>query len=192
MTMASKRRLLVWGLVAIGVLGLVLAAIPFVRSMGLNPRVAAAAPAFDVRGMKPGELHKLDFGLWVYRRTAEDLAALGTYEEYLADPRSEMSQQPAALANVWRSDLREYFVFHPGAPKRHCAVELVAANSRSYEGFEETTVVSKLNHFFEPCEGRTFDVSGRVFARKSWPEELNLTVPQLDWVTDTKFVLERS
>jgi len=175
----------------VGALGVLIATIPFVMSWNLNPRALAAAPAFDVKHMRPGELHKLDFGLWVYRRTADDLAALGTYERYLADPLSQKSQQPHALANLWRSDSREYFVFRPGAPKRYCSVEFVPANTRSYDSFPEGHIVSKLNHFYEPCDGRTFDASGRVFTRKEWPEELNLTVPKVKWVTETKFVLER-
>ena len=187
MTSASKRQLLSWGVASIAVLGLAFAAVPFLESWRPNPSVKAALPVHEVKDMKAGELRKLDSEVWIYRRTEDDLKLLGAYDEYLADPRSEKSSQPLAVANQWRSVRPDYFIFFPGAPYRGCAVQLVPANTGDYPYFAEGSVVSQLNHFYEPCEGRTFDVAGRVFSRPRWPEERNLRVPDIEWVTETKF-----
>jgi len=69
-------------------------------------------------------------------------------------------------------------------------VQFMPANTRDYPDFAEGRVVSRLNHFYEPCEGRTLDVAGRVFSRIGWPEERNLRVPDIEWVTETKFAIE--
>ncbi len=190
MTSASKRRLLGWGVTSVAISGLAFAAVPFLKSWNPNPRVRAALPVHEVKDMEAGELRKLDSGLWIYRRTEDDLSVLGTHDEYLADPRSERSSQPVTLTNHWRSVRPDYFIFFPGAPYRGCAVQFVAANTRDYPDFAEGRVVTRLNHFYEPCEGRTFDVAGRVFARAHWPEEHNLRVPDIEWVTETKFAVK--
>lgn len=163
MTTTRKRTVLIWSVASLGFLAMGLMATSFLQSFRPNPKVHAANPIRNVEGITPGELRQFDFGAWVYRRTSEDLRLLGTYDDYLSDPNSERSKQPDDAKNKWRSQKPEYSVVFPGAPTRYCAVRFVPANTRDYSGFQEADAVSRLNHFFEPCDGRTFDVSGRVF-----------------------------
>jgi len=65
------------------------------------------------------------------------------------------------------------------------------AKTFSYLGWEpvEKAAISTLPYFTEPCEGRTWDTSGRLYRRSNYPLEKNLIVPKVRWVSEFKVLI---
>ena len=53
----------------------------------------------------------------------------------------------------------------------------------------EKAAILTLPYFTEPCEGRTWDTSGRLYRRSNYPLEKNLIVPQVRWVSEFKVLI---
>jgi len=137
-------------------------------------RAAGAPVEVDISGIAPGELRTVEWRgkpVWILRRTKEQLADLEGHNNELADPDSDRPGfTPEFAKNEYRARNPEYFVCvaictHLGcSPTPHLNPGAQPGLPSDWPG-----------GFFCPCHGSTFDLSGRVFANKPAPD--NLEVP---------------
>lgn len=171
------RRYLLLGTTAVSAVGVVGAAVPFVRAWTPSARAKAlGAPIkVDVSRLEPGEL----LGpipawrgqpIFVVNRTPEAIASLETNFDMLADPDSRVeSQQPDYARNPYRSIRPEIGIFvglctHLGCSPKYLAKLEPGKLDSAWTG-----------GFFCPCHGSKFDLAGRV--AKNLPAPTNLLVP---------------
>ena len=107
----EKRRDFLKATTAVGAVGVMAAAVPFVASMLPSEDVeqAGAPIKIDIRNLKPGEqLTVLWRGkpIWVIHRTQEALESLDKDEYLLRDPNSSVDQQPPYAANRYKRSIR--------------------------------------------------------------------------------------
>ena len=171
---------------AVGVMG---AAVPFVKSWlpSAKARAAGAPITLDIGKLRPGEILG-PIPAWrgkpvfVIKRDEETLARLQQADEGLADPDSEnLDMQPEYARNPWRSKRAEIGVYlglctHLGcSPKYHGAVRPEPFDANWQGGF------------FCPCHGSRFDLAGRV--AKAVPAPDNLEVPPYRFASDSLIVI---
>ena len=185
-----KRRLLLRATTAVGSAGVVAAALPFVYSMSPSERArAAGAPIdIDVSKIDPGTMATYEWRsqpVWVLRRTPQMLKTLGAHDGRLADPNSELSQQPPSCKNPHRSIKPEILITlgvctHLScSPKLRTEVGAVAGVDADWPG-----------GFFCPCHGSKFDLAARVF--EGVPAPTNLVVPPHEYLSDSVLVVGRT
>jgi ubiquinol-cytochrome c reductase iron-sulfur subunit len=106
----ERRYFLIGATAVVGGIGIVGAAVPFVKSWVPSARARAlGAPIkVDISMMKPGELCG-PIPAWrgqpvfVIYRTEAAIAGLEPQNDGLADPLSEREMQPDYAKNIWRS-----------------------------------------------------------------------------------------
>ena len=182
----TRRRFLTVATSVVGGVGVVGAAVPFIKSWNPSEKAKAAGAdvQIDISKVQPGQLIRVIWRskpVWVVRRTPELLASLSAHEDQLRDPNSEAEQQPAFAQNRHRSLKEEYLVLvgictHLGCSPQHLKD---GAFEQYAEGISEG--------FFCPCHGSKFDMSGRVFA--GVPAPLNLVVPPYQFLDDTTLLI---
>jgi ubiquinol-cytochrome c reductase iron-sulfur subunit len=170
-----RRKLLVLTTSVVGGVGVVLASVPFIKSMLPSEKAKSkgASIKVDLRKVASEEQMSLEWRgkpVWVLHRTPEMLESLNKIENRLRDPQSKVSaQQPSYAQNSVRSIKPEFFIciglcthlscvpkFHPvSGPTEH--------DSNWYGGY------------FCPCHGSIFDLAGRVY--KGVPAPTNLVIP---------------
>lgn len=188
----EKRSALVVLVLLTGVVGLALFATVLIKSMTVNSKQRNDAwVECELAALPPGHLMRCGWAS-IYRRTTGEKNAVGAYINLLDDPYSKSSKQPESAKNKWRSESEEFFIFLPWAPHRGCPVELKPAG-RNYPAWkpDEIAVLLKSPYFLERCEGRTWDASGRLYGRKGYPPEYNLTVPIVSWVSKNRVLVLR-
>lgn len=183
----GRRRFLVASTSAIGAVGAVGAAVPFVASWNPSAKAkAAGAPAkADISKLEPGQQMIVEWRgkpVWIVRRTPEALANLESLNDTLADPSSEVPQQPDYI---------------PGTPERSIKPEIMVMTgicthlgcSPTYrpELAPEDLGSDWLGGFFCPCHGSKFDLSGRVYA--GVPAPTNLVIPPHSYESDSIIVI---
>ncbi len=104
----GKRRFLIGATSAVGGVGVVAAAMPFVMSFFPSERAkAAGAPVeVDIGKLEPGQKIDVEWRgkvVWIINRTPPMLASLPKLDLKLADPDSNKSQQPEYAKNEHRS-----------------------------------------------------------------------------------------
>lgn len=178
-----RRRFLVQSTAVVGGVGVVAAAVPFVVSMQPSERAkAAGAPVeVDISRLEPGQ--KLDVEwrgkvVWIINRTQPMLDSLKNFDDKVADPRSNIKQQPEYAKNEFRS--------RPSKP-----AVLVMVGICTHLGCSPTfrpEVTPDAEGFYCPCHGSKFDYAGRVF--KGVPAPINLEVPPYKYVAnETRIVI---
>ena len=182
----SKRRFLVAATSAAGGVAAVAVAAPFVMSMMPSQRAkAAGAPVeVDIGKVEPGAILAVEWRgkpVWVVNRTKEMLALLAKNDDKLADPKSDMPQQPAYAKNATRSIKPEYLVAvgictHLGCSPTYRPEVGPADLGADWGG-----------GFFCPCHGSRFDLAARVF--KGVPAPINLEVPPHKYLSDTRLLI---
>jgi ubiquinol-cytochrome c reductase iron-sulfur subunit len=171
----KRRKFLTAATTGIGLVGTGFAATPFVMSMTPSERAkAAGAPVeIDISKLEPGQIMTEEWRgkpVWVINRTPEMLKSLKEVEPVLADPKSEVPQQPEYAKNDTRSIRPEIMVVvgictHLGcSPDKRLAAGVASGLGDDWKG-----------GFFCPCHGSKFDLAGRVF--KNVPAPTNLVVP---------------
>ncbi|MBH1971124.1 ubiquinol-cytochrome c reductase iron-sulfur subunit [Moraxellaceae bacterium AER2_44_116] len=185
----SRRRMLVGVTAAVGAVGIVGAAVPFVKSWNPSAKAkAAGAPVTaDLSGLEPGQQMVVEWRgkpVWVVRRTPEALADLKKVEGSLRDPNSDESVQPDFAKNEYRSINKDYLILvgictHLGCSPTYRPEVAPADLGQSFRG-----------GFFCPCHGSTYDMAGRVY--KGVPAPLNLEVPPYKYVTDSVVIIGES
>jgi ubiquinol-cytochrome c reductase iron-sulfur subunit len=184
----GRRRFLTLTTTAVGAVGAGFAAVPFLASLAPSERAKAlgAPVTIDIGKVEPGQMIVAVWRrqpIWVVRRTPAMIESLGQVAGELADPQSEVPQQPDYIKQTGeaRALKPEYMVLkgictHLGCSPKfrpdHPAPEIAA----DWKG-----------GFFCPCHGSKFDLSGRVY--KSVPAPINLQVPPHRYANDTTLVI---
>ena len=174
----KKRRRFLTGVTAgFGALGAGFAATPFVLSMTPSERAKnAGAPVhYDFSRIQEGQMVKFEWRgkpVVMLKRTAEMIEGLEKVEANLADPKSELSVQPAYAQNEGRADATkpEMLVMLGVCTHLGCSpVEKLAIGPDPEMGDDSQ------GGFFCPCHGSKFDLSGRVY--KNVPATSNMDIP---------------
>jgi ubiquinol-cytochrome c reductase iron-sulfur subunit len=170
-----------------GALAAAATAVPFVASLTPSERArAAGAPVeADVAGLAPGEMMTVEWRgkpVWIVRRTAEMLAALEPVEPKLADPASDVPQQPDYATNRHRSIHPEYLVVIGICTHLGCS-----PSDKFAEGSAEGMPADWPGGFFCPCHGSIFDLAGRVYL--SQPAPTNLEIPPHKWLSASQVLI---
>ena len=170
----------------VGAVGVGFALVPFIASMNPSAKArAAGAPVeADISKLEPGAMLVVKWRgkpVWVVSRTPEMLAALPTLDGELADPASEVPQQPAYAKNPTRAVKPNYWVgvgicTHLGCSPTYRPDVAPEDLGPAWKG-----------GFFCPCHGSRFDLAGRVY--KGVPAPTNLVVPQHTYLSDTTILV---
>jgi ubiquinol-cytochrome c reductase iron-sulfur subunit len=183
----KKRRFLTAVTSVVGAVGLGFVAWPFLASWNPSERAKAlgAPEEADISKLEPGALLRVKWRgkvTWVVYRTEQNLADLPTLDDVLADPNSEVPQQPEYCKNEYRSIKPEYFVAigictHLGcSPTYRPDVGAADMGGDAWKG-----------GFFCPCHGSKFDLAGRVYS--GVPAPTNLVIPPHRYVTDSLILI---
>ncbi|MEZ7911851.1 MAG: ubiquinol-cytochrome c reductase iron-sulfur subunit [Propionivibrio sp.] len=185
--MDCGRRRLIVATAAVGGAGAVAAMVPFVSSMLPSERAkAAGAPVeVDVGSLAPGQMITVEWRgkpVWVLNRTPEMLDTLPKLDDAVADPKSEVKQQPDYCRNATRS-IKPNILIAVGI----CTHLGCSPSNKFKKGSEEGMTADWLGGFLCPCHGSTFDYAGRVF--KSKPAPTNLEVPPHTYLSETRILI---
>jgi ubiquinol-cytochrome c reductase iron-sulfur subunit len=182
----GKRRFLIGATSAVGGVGVVAAATPFVMSFFPSERAkAAGAPVeVDIGKLEPGQKIDVEWRgkvVWIVNRTPAMLASLPKLDAKLADPDSEVPQQPDYCKNEHRSIKDATWVAIGICTHLGCSPTYRPEVAPADLGPEW------LGGFFCPCHQSKFDLAGRVY--KGVPAPTNLVIPPHKYVTDTRIVI---
>ena len=182
----SKRRLLIAATTAAGGVAAAGAGAPFVLSLMPSERAkAAGAPIeVDLSGVAPGTMISVEWQgkpVWIVHRSPEMLEMLGKHDADLADPASEVPQQPEYCNNPTRSIKPEFLVVlgictHLGCSPTFRPEVAPADLGSNWAG-----------GWFCPCHGSRFDLAARVF--KGVPAPTNLIIPPHKYLSDTRLLI---
>lgn len=180
----QRRYFLIGATSVVGGLGIVGAAVPFVRawSPSAKARALGAPITVDFSKLEPGGM----LGpipawrgkpIFIVYRTPEMLKTIESLNATRADPDSSRDMQPAYAKNEFRSRRPEIGVYvglctHLGCSPKYFPLVAVESFDEHWEG-----------GFYCPCHGSTYDLAGRV--RKNMPAPDNLQVPPYTFVSDT-------
>ncbi|MGE0114796.1 MAG: ubiquinol-cytochrome c reductase iron-sulfur subunit [Steroidobacteraceae bacterium] len=170
----GRRHFLLVATSAVGAVGAVATAVPFLASWRPSARAKAMGGPVevDISKLQIGELMKVEWrgqAIYIVRRTEEMLARLASNDSMLRDPASLQSEQPAFAKNEARALKPEYLVLVGVCTHLGCAP------LNKFEPGDATVAADWPGGFYCPCHGSKFDMAGRVF--KDVPAPLNLAVP---------------
>ena len=185
--MDCGRRRLVVATAAVGGVGAVAALVPFVSSLLPSERAkAAGAPVeVDIGKLEAGQMMTVEWRgkpEWIINRTKEMLETLPKLADQVADPKSDVDQQPAYAKNDTRSVKAEIMVVIGICTHLGCS-----PSQKFKAGVDEGMPGDWLGGFLCPCHGSTFDFAGRVY--KSKPAPTNLEVPPHVYLSDTRILI---
>ncbi len=185
---AGRRRFLVTSTSAVGAVGVVGAAVPFVGSWSPSAKArAAGAPVrIDISRLRAGEM----LGpipawrgkpIFIVKRSPELLDALNENPDRLTDPNSLEPEQPAYAQNETRSRTPDVIILVGLCPHLFCSptphIELRPQDfDADWNG-----------GFFCPCHGSRFDLAGRVYSGS--PASRNMQVPPHSYETENILVI---
>ena len=183
----GRRRFLTATTAVVGGAGVVLAAIPFVKSWEPSARAkAAGAPVLaDIGKIEMGQ--KVTFAwrglpVFVVNRTPAQLATLPSDDARLKDPNSdELDQQPAYAKNENRSIKPEWLVMIGICTHLGCVPDFFG------EIKPEPFDPDWKGGFYCPCHKSRYDMSGRVF--DGVPAPRNMVIPPYHFVDDTHVMI---
>ncbi|WP_417861648.1 ubiquinol-cytochrome c reductase iron-sulfur subunit [Vreelandella venusta] len=184
----GRRRFLVGATSVVGAVGAVGVAVPFVASWqpSAKARAAGAPVQADISKLEPGQRMTVEWRgrpIWIINRTPEMIErteALGA--DSLADPNSEVPQQPAYIQGGLRSIKQEIGVLIGICTHLGCSPLF-----RPEPNAEGVGVENWPGGFFCPCHGSRFDLAGRVF--NNVPAPTNLEVPPYRFENDDIIVV---
>ena len=182
----DKRRFLIGATSVMGGIGIAAAAAPFVISLLPSERAkAAGAPVeVDISKVEPGQKINVEWRgkvCWVVNRTKAMLDSLPKMDSRVADPNSNVPQQPPYCKNEARSIKPEWWVAVGICTHLGCSPTYRPEVAPADLGPEW------LGGFFCPCHQSKFDLAGRVF--KGVPAPTNLVIPPYHYKTDTQVVI---
>jgi ubiquinol-cytochrome c reductase iron-sulfur subunit len=181
----GRRRLVVMTAAAGGACG-VATALPFAATMMPSERAKAlGAPVeADISKLAPGDMQIVEWRgkpVWIIRRTKEMLEGIKKDNALVADPGSEVPQQPDYAKNEFRSIKDEYAVLVGVCTHLGCSPQFKGTGESVDMGADWN------GGFYCPCHGSKFDFAGRVY--KGVPAPINLEVPKYAFLSDTKIVI---
>jgi ubiquinol-cytochrome c reductase iron-sulfur subunit len=182
----NKRRFLLGATTALGTVGVVATAAPFVMSLWPSERAkAAGAPVeVDISKLEPGQQITVVWRskpIWVIHRTKEMLANIPKMDSRVADPKSEVDHQPKYCKNEDRSIKPPIFVAIGICTHLGCVPTYRPEIAPADLGPDW------LGGFFCPCHQSKFDLAGRVL--KGVPAPTNLWIPPYEFLSDTKIMV---
>ncbi len=171
----GRRTFLIGATSAVGAVGAVGIAVPFVGSWNPSARAkAAGAPVkADIGKLESGQMVVVAWRgkpVYVVNRTEQMLDNLPQLNDELKDPESEISLQPDYVTGISRSIRPELLVIVGLCTHLGCAPKF-----RPEVGAADLGGDDWLGGFFCPCHGSKFDLSGRVYS--GVPASTNLEVP---------------
>ncbi len=185
-TNSGRRRFLTYATTAIGAVGTGFLLVPFVSSMQPSAKArAAGAPVLaDISKLESGQMIRVEWRgkpVWIVKRTQKNLDTLQSMDPVLADPGSQISDQPGYAQNEVRSIKPEILVLtgictHLGCSPTYRPDVAPVDLGPDWQG-----------GFFCPCHGSKFDMAGRVF--KGMPAPKNLPVPPYRFVSDAEIII---
>lgn len=180
----KRRAFLIKASAAMGAVGVMATAVPFVASMMPSEEVqeAGAPIKVDISKLKPGEQLTIMWRnkpIWIVRRTPEALASLERDTELLRDPNSEIDQQPAYAKNLFRSIKPDILVLVGICTHLGCIP--------TYRPDQNSIQVGWPGGFYCSCHGSKFDLAGRVF--KGVPAPINLEVPSYSYIDNNTLLI---
>ncbi|KHF24042.1 ubiquinol-cytochrome c reductase iron-sulfur subunit [Solemya velum gill symbiont] len=182
----KKRRFLTATTAVIGAVGAVGVAVPFLKSWNPSTRAkAAGAPVeADISKMEPGQLIRVKWRgkpVWVVRRTEKNLEDMKTLDDKLADPASDLPQQPEYAKNAHRSRKPEYLIAVGICTHLGCSPTFRPEVAPADLGPDW------LGGFYCACHGSRFDLAGRVY--KGVPAPTNLVIPPYQFISDNLLLI---
>ena len=183
----GRRRFLTATTAVVGGVGVVVAAVPFIKSWQPSARAkTAGAPVeADISKLEVGQMIMVEWRgqpIWIVRRTQAQLEALPSQNPRLKDPdSSNEDQQPKFAQNEYRSRKPELLVLvglctHLGcAPKLHAELKPEPFDPEWQGGF------------YCPCHKSRFDMAGRVY--DGVPAPSNLIIPPYYFVDDNHVMI---
>jgi ubiquinol-cytochrome c reductase iron-sulfur subunit len=183
----GRRRLLLGATTALGAVGAVGVAVPFVASWNPSAKArAAGAPArADVGKLEPGQQMIVEWRgrpVWIVRRTDEAMANLESLNDRLADPESNRSEQPDYIPKTPERALRPEFAVLIGI-----CTHLGCSPTYRPEIAPADLGENWLGGYFCPCHGSRFDLSGRVY--RAQPAPTNLVIPPHAYLDDNTLII---
>ncbi len=184
---SSRRKFLIGATSALGAVGAVGALTPFVASWNPSAKAkAAGAPVkVDISKILPGEQIRAEWRgkpVFIVRRTPEMVANLAKLDGELADPASEVPQQPEYATNAARAINPEVAIMVGICTHLGCSPQF-----RPEVGAADLGGDKWLGGYFCPCHGSKFDLAGRVY--KGVPAPTNLVIPPHSYESDTVVVI---
>lgn len=182
----EKRQFLTMATAAVGAVGALVAAVPFVGSMKPSERAKAAGAPIeeDISNIPPGTIKTVEWRgqpVWIINRTDEMTADLAKHNDQLSDPMCEVeSQQPVYCKNASRAIKPNI-----GVVVGLCTHLGCSPTPKIEEGGDMGE--NWTGGFFCPCHGSKFDLAGRVF--KGSPAPTNLVVPPHSYTADGTLVI---
>ena len=182
----QRRRFLITASSVVGGVGVAIAAVPFIVSFEPSARAkAAGAPVeVDISKVEPGQLITVEWRgkvCWVLNRTKPQLDSLPKLDVRLADPNSDVPNQPAYCKNEHRSIKDNYWIAIGICTHLGCSPTFRPEIAPADLGPDW------LGGFFCPCHQSKFDLAGRVY--KGVPAPTNLVIPPHKYLSDTKIVI---
>ena len=182
----KKRRFLTATTSVIGAVGVVGVAVPFIASWQPSTRAkAAGAPVeADISKLGAGELLRVKWRgkpVWIMRRTEKNLEDLKTLDRKLADPASDMPQQPDYAKNPHRSRKPEIWV------AVGICTHLGCSPTYRPDVAPDDLGPDWVGGFYCACHGSRFDLAGRVFS--GVPAPTNLVIPPYQFIDDNTILV---
>ncbi|GGO82576.1 ubiquinol-cytochrome c reductase iron-sulfur subunit [Marinobacterium nitratireducens] len=183
----GRRRLLIGATSAVGAVGAVGVAVPFVASWqpSAKARTAGAPVRADVSKLEPGQQAVVKWRgkpVWIIKRGEETLENLAKISDRLSDPNSEMPQQPDYIPHDANRSLRPDIVVLVGI-----CTHLGCSPTYRPEVAPDDLGPEWVGGFYCPCHGSRFDLSGRVL--KGSPAPSNLVIPPHFYENDNVIVV---
>ncbi|HTN30401.1 MAG TPA: ubiquinol-cytochrome c reductase iron-sulfur subunit [Pseudomonas sp.] len=183
---AGRRRFLVAATSVVGAAGAVGAAVPFVGSWFPSAKAkAAGAPVkVNIGKIEPGQQMVAEWRgqpVFILRRTEETLNTLTGLEGTVADPASQVSEQPTYVDPKHRAIKPEILVVVGLCTHLGCAPSFRPEVAPADLGADWQ------GGYFCPCHGSKYDLAGRVY--KSQPAPTNLPVPPHSYESDDVIVI---
>lgn len=184
----GRRRFLVGATTVVGGVGAVGVAVPFVASWQPSARARAAGAPIqaDVSKLEPGQRMVVEWRgkpVWVVYRTPEMIERTEGFDaSRLADPDSEVPQQPAYVTGPLRAIKPELGVYIGICTHLGCSPLFRPEPDADDVGTDDWP-----GGYFCPCHGSRFDLAGRVF--RGVPAPTNLEVPPYRFESDDIIVV---
>ncbi len=181
----GRRRFLTATTAVVGGIGIVSAAVPFIKSWEPSARAkAAGAPVTQsLKKIEKGQqliVPWRSLPIFIVNRTPAQLAVLPSLDSRLVDPKSDGSsadQQPKYAQNEARSIRPEWLVMIGICTHLGCVPDFYGQIKP--EPFDPKWE----GGYYCPCHHSRYDIAGRVF--KDVPAPKNMVIPPYHYIDDT-------
>jgi len=191
---SGRRQFLAMATGAVGAAGVVVTAVPFVRSMQpAKDTLAMATTEVDISKVEPGQLIVVPWQgkpVFILRRTPEILGRIESERVELRDPDNEDpegGENPSWFlkgdkkTRTFRSRRPEWYISSAICTHLGCVPLLREEPGTPDLGSDWP------GGFYCPCHGSRYDLSGRVLA--GYPAPRNLEIMEYKFLSDTRVLI---